>query len=168
MKRPASINVLSAALLLASALLAGVIAVELYLDNTDDPEAYGNVVAADDAPAVASEQRFVAPDISAFSEVLERPLLFQDRKLPPELTPEPVAATPMLPLRLTLEGIAITSESRVAVFRNLSNNQLLQLTEGTSHDGWLLESVSATAATFERGGQVTELVLDPNGPNGRR
>ena len=155
-------------LLVIIVLLAGVIAIELYLPGSIDTTAPGNDAVNDNELSIASAKRFVAPDISSFDEVLRRPLFFQDRILPPEPTPEPITTAPLLPLRLALEGIAITSESRVAVLRNLSNNQLLQLTEGASHDGWLLESVSATAATFKRGGQVTELVLDPNGRNGRR
>jgi hypothetical protein len=153
-------------LLLFIAVLTGVVAIELYPARTPEPTEPDSALG--DAALTTSAQEFVAPDVSVFAEVLERPLFFQDRKLPPEPTPEPVATTPRLPLRLTLEGVAITSDSRVAVFRNTSNNQLLQLAEGMSHDGWLLESVSSAAVTFKRGAEVSELALDPNSRNGQR
>ena len=152
-------------LLLIIAVLSGVIAIELYPSRIPEPTTPDSV--ADNAALTTSEQEFVAPDVSVFREVLERPLFFPDRRLPPEPTPEPVATKPRLPLRLTLEGVAISSDSRVAVLRNTSNNQLLQLAEGMSHDGWLLESVSGTAVTFKRGTEVSELVLDPNSRNGQ-
>ncbi len=53
----------------------------------------------------------------------------------------------------------------MAVLRNLNNgNSLVQLAEGESHDGWTLDVLSSTAATFTRNGeQSTELLLDPAG-----
>jgi len=168
MKLPSSTNQVRSALLLLVVLLSGTIAVELYPASTPDPVAQDGNVAEGDARPDKTTQKFVAPDIGTYAEVLERPLFFEDRKLPPEPVQEPVATTPRLPLRLTLEGVAITSDSRVAVFRNTSNNQLLQLAEGMSHDGWLLESVGSTAVTFKRGAEASELVLDPNSRNGGR
>ena len=46
--------------------------------------------------------------------------------------------------------------------------RLLQLAEGDSHEGWTLDSLSSSNATFSRdGSQSTELLLEPAG-NGRR
>jgi hypothetical protein len=102
---------------------------------------------------------FTPGPLSDFSQILERPLLFADRRMPP---PEVAAvqAKARTPLRLKLEGVAISSESRVALLRNTANNQLLQLAEGMSHDGWALEEISAVAASFRRGEEVSELLLD--------
>ena len=61
-----------------------------------------------------------------------------------------------------------SAESRFAVLRNLADNQLLQLAEGMSHNGWTLESVNANSAAFRRGGQTTELTLDLATDHGRR
>jgi len=109
---------------------------------------------------------FMAPRLEDFGDMLDRPLFFSNRKLPepPEVNAAPVAAP--TPLELRLEGVAITGESRVAVLRDLRGNQLVQLAEGTTHDGWTLESVTADSARFRRGQQVTELALDPD--SGRR
>ncbi|MDH3904729.1 MAG: hypothetical protein OEV16_03690 [Gammaproteobacteria bacterium] len=99
------------------------------------------------------------PAMSHFVDMLDRPVFYIERRLPEP--PAAQSAPPPSPLRLKLEGIAIAGGSRVAVLRNLNGNGLLQLAEGDTHDGWTLESVSSTAASFKRGEQVTELPLDP-------
>ncbi|MDH3531387.1 MAG: hypothetical protein OEO82_00580 [Gammaproteobacteria bacterium] len=107
------------------------------------------------------------PHMADLASMLERPLFYADRRMPEQPKTETATVAPLTPLRLKLEGVAITGESRVAVLRNLSDNQLLQLTEGMAHDGWTLDAVSSNGANFSRGEQVTELPLDP-GTNGRR
>ncbi len=109
---------------------------------------------------------YVHPHIDVFAAILERPVFFKDRKLPLESVAEPVAAP--APIRLKLEGVAIVAESGIAVLRNLADNQLLQLAEGMSHNGWTLETVDADSATFTRGGQVSELSLELATDHGRR
>jgi len=153
-------NRLTVALLSTVAALFVIIAGETYLANREPSVDPGTVNDDDMALPTLADNRYVAPQIEDFPEVLGRPLFFRDRKLPPEPEPEVVAAAPLLPLRLKLEGVAISSDSRVAVLRNTGNNQLLQLAEGMSHDGWLLETVSADRAIFTRGAQRTELLLD--------
>lgn len=106
------------------------------------------------------ETAFAPRPFSDFSEVLERPLMFADRRMPPEPEAAPVQAKPKVPLRLKLEGVATSAESRVALLRNTTNNQLLQLAEGMSHDGWTLEKISVSGASFRRGDEITELLLD--------
>ena len=116
-------------------------------------------------PTLASST-YVPAQRDDFAVILERPLFFDDRKLPPKSTAEP-AARPS-PLRLKLEGVAIVAATKVAVLRNLEDNQLLQLTEGMSHNGWNLVFVTPDSAAFERGGQVSELSLEPASSGGRR
>ena len=103
-----------------------------------------------------------------YSEILERPLMFADRRMPaePEVTAEP--AQPRSPLRLKLEGVAISADSRVALLRNTADNQLLQLAEGTAHDSWTLEALSTSSATFRRGEDITEIVLEVKARDQRR
>jgi len=153
-------NPMTAALLLAAALLVVVIAIEWTLARKTSPVDLANTGDEDISLPTPSDYRYIAPPIEDYPEVLERPVFFRDRTLPVEPEPEAVPAAPLLPLRLKLEGVAISSESRVAVLRNTANNQLLNLAEGLSHQGWLLEKVSADRAVFRRGSQVTELLLD--------
>ena len=127
-----------------------------------DPGGMKVVADSGDASLVLPENPealFAPRPLSDFTQVLERPLLFAGRRMPP---PEIAAikAKPRTPLRLKLEGVAISSESRVALLRNTTNNQLLQLAEGMSHDGWSLEEISAAAARFSRGDEISELLLD--------
>ena len=100
------------------------------------------------------------------AEMLDRPLFFITRRMPEPPAAQPAA--PPTPLKLKLEGIAIAAGSRVAVLRNLNGNGLLQLAEGDTHDGWTLEAISSTSASFKRGGQVNELLLDPAAAGRRR
>ena len=107
------------------------------------------------------------PALADLDDMLERPLFFTDRRIPEppkDETPPP----PPKPLMLKLQGVALAGGSRVAVLRNTSNNLLLQLAEGDTHDGWTLESVNSNSARFTRGAQIAELPLDPETGNGRR
>ena len=123
---------------------------------------------ADDEAAVLpdfGEGNVNPPALGYFADMLERPLFYVDRRLPKP--PAPEAAPPPKPLRLTLEGVAIANGVRVAVLRNPQTRQLMQLEEGGTHDGWTLEALDSTSASFTRGEQVTELLLDP-ASGGRR
>lgn len=148
-------NHLTPYLLAASTVLVGTVALESRnLVQTQD----GN--SAETQPAVnrIEQANFTAPQIAAFSEITERPLFRQGR----EPAPEPVAtvaAARTSPLRLKLEGVAITPESSIAVVRDLSNNKMLHLATGTKHQGWELTSITDNVATFKRGKQSHELKL---------
>ena len=100
------------------------------------------------------------PALADLGEMLDRPLFFDDRRMPepPEDTAPP---PPPKPLRLKLQGVALSGGSRLAVLRNLSTNLLLQMAEGEAHDGWTLDSVNSKSASFSRGAELTELPLDP-------
>ena len=120
-----------------------------------------------EVPAV-SQAAYVPPRIEELGDLLERPLFFADRKMPPEIAPAAAAVPERVPLRLWLEGVAIVSDSRIAVLRDLGNNRLLQLTEGMTHDGWTLDSVTAGSARFIRDSEVAELTLDADARRRRR
>jgi len=87
-------------------------------------------------------------------------LLYADRKLP---APPPVVAAaemPKEPLRLKLEGVALGGGSRTALLRDQSDNSLIHLAEGMTHNGWVLELIGSANAVFSRDGEVAELNLD--------
>jgi hypothetical protein len=170
MKRISFGDRLTPYLLLASALLAVVVALEWRYAAQPEIDTRSQAGQLPDDAVALTRLTYTAPSIKAFDEILERPLFSEGRQPPPE--PEasvtaPVVQTPLI--RLRLEGVAITPESRVVVVRDLSNNQLLQLGEGMSHQGWTVESVQGNGATFARGEQKLELTLDPdNGMRGKR
>ena len=167
MIRPDSVNRSTLALLIVCVVLAAIVAIELAY-----PAKAGETGVAAAEPALTEAPRFdesvyFPPRMDDLAEMLERPLFYTDRRMP--VPPKPtVAPAALTPLRLKLEGVAITADSRVAVLRDLKNNQLLQLTEGMSHDGWSLDAVTASGATFKRGAEVEELPLEADTGNRRR
>jgi hypothetical protein len=154
-------------LLAIAALLAAIVVLELlYPARPTAAEPAANEVATTGLPEFGAVE-FVAPRFADLGEMLERPLFFSDRKLPALPAAETAPQVALTPLQLRLEGVALTGESRVAVLRDTSNNQLLQLAEGMMHDGWTLDSVTAAGASFSRGQQTTVLALDPDAGNRR-
>lgn len=164
MRRIDSVPRTTRTLLTIAALLAAVILLEWSYPAAPRVEAPdpGEFVEGD-VPDF-SDTDFSPPLIGELSHMFERPLFIAGRRMP-ELPAEPVE--PPKPLQLKLEGVAITTEQRVAVLRDRGNNRLVQLAEGMSHDGWTLDSVNSNLATFRRGPEVQELPLDP-GTSGRR
>jgi hypothetical protein len=106
---------------------------------------------------------FNAPPIKSFDEILERPLFTPGREPPPEAVIEAAETTPVAPLRLQLEGVAITDDARIAVVRDLGTREILRLAEGNVHQGWVLEKVHTTGVRFRHGENTDELSLDNSG-----
>jgi len=140
----------------AALVLGLVIAVQLVLPGRSYDPAAADLPVDDSLPDFGSTP-FDPPSMTDLSETLDRPLFFPDRRLP--VAPARADA-PSEPLRLRLEGVAIVGDSRVALLRDTSNNQLLQLAEGMSHDGWVLEAVESGSARFARGSELTEVPLE--------
>jgi len=152
-------NPVTSLLLAASLALGLVITVELAGSGVAEVEAADADPVTSPVSLDASPQpRYVHPDFSEFAEILARPIFFASRDLP--APPLPAAAAPRTPLRLKLEGVAIAASNRVAVLRDLGSNTMLQLSVGMSHDGWQLETLDSTTATFRRDGDRTILSLD--------
>ena len=154
------------ALIGANLLVALIVAAQLLYPSRavsaiDTPPNDGSAALPDFGDTTLNQPRF-----ADLVDMVDRPLFFVARRMPEPPAEKPVA--PPTPLRLKLEGVAIAGGSRVAVLRNLNGGHLLQLAEGDKHEGWTLESVSSTAASFKRGEQVTELPLDPAAGGRRR
>lgn len=156
MKKIAIGNHLTPYLLVACVLLAAILALESHnrvqTQNNTSPEA---------RPVVEriARDNFTAAGIAAFSEVTERPLFREGREPPPEPKKAPAVAVKQPPLRLHLEGVAISTAAKIAVVRDLSSNKILRLAKGMKHQGWEVTSVTATGATFKRGEHSQELML---------
>ena len=157
-------NYLTPYLLAASVVLLGVLTMESR--NLVQP-VVGKTQNASTDTRPLERSRYTAPSIAAFSEIIERPLFMQDR-VPPAPDKKPVAVKAS-PLRLHLEGIALSPASKIALVRDLSTNKMLHLTTGMKHQGWELVAVTDTVAIFERDGQSEQLTLvDRNGQTGKR
>jgi hypothetical protein len=155
-------NKLTLYLLIACMLLAGSL---LFRGRQADNTVTVNAVEAQRAATQESQQAgagFTPPGIRAFREVLERPLFTPGRAPPPAPAIKAAPATPVAPLRLQIEGVAITDDARIAVVRDLGTNKTLQLAEGNVYQGWVVETVDTTGARFRHGEQTHELFLDAN------
>lgn len=154
------------ALLAGNALVALLVTLQILLPAAPAVDA---MPAPADGEATMPEFADVSlspPALSALSDMIERPLFLSDRRMP-----EPEAAAPPpppTPLRLKLVGVALSGGARVALLRNLANNQLIHLGEGETHDGWSLDALGAQSASFSRGPQVAELPLELEGQGGGR
>lgn len=116
--------------------------------------------AAAELPAISAPPVYVPATFDSFTSVLDRPLFYADRKLP---APPPVVAAPEIPkepLRLKLEGIALGGGSRIALLRDQSNNSLISIAEGMTHNGWTLDRIESDKAIFSRDTEVTQLDLE--------
>ena len=146
-------------LIVANVVLALIVSAELALPA--GPAAANAVIADNEHSSLPEfgDTNISAPPVSQLLDMVERPLFYIDRRMP---QPEVASTAPPAPLRLKLEGIAIAGGARVAVLRNQNGNSLVQLAEGDLHDGWTLDVLTSTSATFSRNGeQSTELLLDP-------
>jgi len=154
------------ALLAAVAVLALVAALQWQFPAAPAENA-ADAAAAEEAALPEFEKIVLRPPgINDLADMLERPLFFDDRRMPEPEAAEP--PPPPTPLRLKLIGVALSGGTRVALLRNLVNNNLLQLAEGEIHDGWTLDTVGSKSARFSRGPQETELPLDPEGSGPKR
>ena len=147
--------------------LAVIVAAQLLIPQTP-PDYTGPELADTGVARVTALPAYVPPDFDTFAEVLDRPLFFANRQLPPEPVQQAAPEAPRKPLRLTLEGVAMNSTSRVALVRDQRNNALVQIAEGMSHDGWTLEGVEPDQAIFRRSDEVTVLVLEVQSGNRQR
>jgi len=159
-------NLQTRLLLSLCGLLTLIIVVEWLAPVRADSVDEGIVDSVDAELPALTASNYVHPHIDDFAMILERPVFMQDRRLPPEPVAERVAAP--TPIRLTLQGVALVAEAKVAVLRDAADQQLVQLTEGMSHNGWNLETVSAQSAVFRRGEELTELRLDLTASQRRR
>jgi hypothetical protein len=130
---------------------------------SDDAQGEVNKNTAKSTPASerASPLRpFRALPISNYAEIMQRPL-FAEGRVPPE-KPDNSGTTraPRSPLKLKLEGVAITPDSKTAVIQDLTTKELLRLREGMSHKDWKVVSVSNENVVIKQGKQEVKLTLE--------
>ena len=156
-------NGLTIVLLLVCSLLAVMIYTEIKGLGNHDDDFDQNVeknqnVKSDGGILNNIAQNDVA--ISQFSEILNRPLFVQGRMPYEEEKIENISAPVMSPLRLSLEGVVLSPESRVAVVKDLSTNEIIRLGVGISHNGWRVQSIEPQTVEFERNGEVQSINIE--------
>ena len=109
---------------------------------------------------LTSVERFDPVAFARLGETVERPL-FTEGRLPPE-KPKPGAngKSKVSPLKLKLEGVVISPESKVAIITDLQSRELLRLAQGMSHSNWKVTEVSEGSVTIQQGVKEITLILE--------
>ena len=110
---------------------------------------------AEDPVTIAA---FSPVPLRSLGEITERPLFTEGRTPPKEPVDSPPSAVAAVPLRLRLEGVAITPENKVAIITDLQTNELLRLSQGMSHSNWRVARVSEESVVIQQG--TREITLD--------
>ena len=108
-------------------------------------------------------------DITAYSEIEQRPLFNADRRPQAQVTIEAPVEQPTIapvPLNATLAGIVLTPAARVALVRNDATQEVFRVREGMplpgDLGGWRLKELQPRDAVFEGGSQGEAMLkLDP-------
>jgi hypothetical protein len=163
---------MSLLLLLASGVFGGLFYLQWHRGVASQYE-----LAVDASDSGVSERKtepvlpFVPAPINSLSEITERPLFTEGRTPPEKPTDTAQSAAPVVPLRLKLEGVAITPQNKVAVITDLQTNELLRLSQGMSHGNWKVTGVSEESVTIQQGPREITLKLEideASGPAGQR
>jgi general secretion pathway protein N len=133
------------------------------------------VEAARDSPARANPTApngnpLWAVPLNDLSATRERPIFSPSRRLPEPAVfvvaaaepPKPVP-TPQEPARPSLElmGTIVGESRQIGVFLEKTTKEMIRLTTGEIHGGWVLRSVDTRGVQFEKGQLAATLALRP-------
>lgn len=110
-------------------------------------------------------REFQLPALDEYAEVTARPLFNEDRRPDPEEEggegePEQEQLAGLEPPPVTLSGVIITPETRVAMLEHNRRNEQLALEQGDTLDGWTLESVEERRIVFASGDALEPVMLE--------
>ena len=138
---------------------------------TETPADDGNVIAQP-----GSGNPLWAIPLNSLSTTRERPVFSVSRRPAPAVTPV-VAVAPLPPpprqaepeqLQLRLQGTVVGGESGFAICFNPATGGLVRVRMGEDFEGWILRSVGAREASFQKGEQRALLAFpspdDPQPP----
>lgn len=126
-------------------------------------------VAPRDADLASSltAREFELPGLERYAEVTSRPLFHEDRQpeensggAEQEADPDLQQVATLEPPPVTLSGVIITPDMRVAMLTHNRRNEQLVLKPGETLDGWTLESVEERQVVFASGGASEPLLLE--------
>lgn len=149
--------------------LVGLLFLQVMPWEPDAPVTSAGAIMPDDSDSDTieeqpEEQEQSVLSISAYDEIIQRPLFNQDRKpFVPTVEPETVAAQPAPPppppRRITLLAVLINAEKRMAIMRVEDSNKLFRVAVGGSIDSWRLKEVMPHSATLVKGAETRQLKL---------
>jgi hypothetical protein len=162
-RRGSDFGVLGGALLLACVALAMLLALQL----SGQPS---SAVAADAAPApdparadgaasgTATPATPALIPLEKFQEIVDRPVFHASRKPVPQETDEAPGAVAVELRNLTLIGVLISPETKLAIFSD-KGAQSLRVEAGANVGKWSLAEVRGDGVTLRRGGETHEIPL---------
>lgn len=110
---------------------------------------------------IDTEAVVMAPD-SEFAEVRQRPIFNEDRKPTPIVPETPVEVAVAVPLNITLTGIVMTPDFKLAMVRDNAKNEAVSLRIGMplpgEQQGWTLTEIRARSVVFKNGQEETSEV----------
>lgn len=115
-------------------------------------------LAETEAPPVTGVGRIdtdavVMPPESEFAEVRQRPIFNDDRKPTPIEPPTPTEIIPPVPLNITLTGIVMTPDIKLAMVRDNAKNEAVSLRIGMPLPGdqqvWTLTEIRPRSVVFK-------------------
>lgn len=104
--------------------------------------------------ATAEDGLFVMPPLASYDEVTARPLFSVTRR-PAAIARQASAAMSSL----TLAGVAISRDGRVALIRQDKSTSLTRAREGQQVGGWTVQSIAADRVVVSNGAAQAELKL---------
>lgn len=156
-------------LMVLSIGLAGLAAFELAVGPFFVPSAPQSVTSSDVPEAAQAVSHLAKPDISKFSEVVERPLFMRSRR-PPEASVD--VSDEVRTSAFDLVGIIVSQDKRVALLRPSTSKKVMRAVEGQHVEGWEVIEIRATEITLARGNsneiiKITETRRKPTASKGR-
>lgn len=99
-------------------------------------------------------------DLKKFTAIVKRPLFYPDRRpLPPEPKEKPAPPPSAPDVKLTLVGVFLTANAKVALIRNDQTHKVSRLNIGEEVANWQLEKVKPESVTLRRGDRSKQLPL---------
>jgi len=145
-----------------------------YLLQPDDPTAVPAVVRAGDAQAALPPETpatdppvtpLAAPELSALTETVERPLFSPTRRGPQPPPPMVEAAAPppppAAPPALKVQGVILAGDRTVALLRRDDTGEMLTAHPGDDVSGWHVERIEPGLVTLSGPDGTVELPLFP-------
>jgi len=157
--------ILGAALVLVCGTLAAIIVGQLDVSlGTASSEGINPAVASTQEPAPELPS-YSLPPLADFAALSERPLFSRTRRPPAEGEEAPAQAVTQSGLEVTLTGVIIADERRVALIVPRNADKPVRLSEGERFQGWTLSEVEAEGVIFRQGTRAQVLELNHKGAN---
>ena len=152
-------------LLLAAicAVLAAIVVSEALLQPQADPAAAPSAAVSKPAalPPLPPDPAFAMPPEASFAVVVDRPIFSPSRRA---IEGAAAVAAPGTSGDLTLVGVIIRDDERIALVKLRNGDQLESLHQGDNLAGWSAVTIAPDRVLFRHGAVEEELILDYKAP----